>query len=111
MELENTIIYLIGIPAVGKYTVAKESRLMSGVRVVDIQLVNTPEFRVLGYDGMDAFPFPHAAWAQIEKIHRAVLTVIRDFCPPEPSFVFTNTLDAHEPLDHAWFRRVERLAR
>ena len=111
MELENTIIYLIGIPAVGKYTVAKELGRVTGAKVVDNQLINTPVFSVLGYDGTDAFPFPRGAWSQIEKIHRAVLTVIRDLCPPEASFVFTNTLDAREPLDHAWFRRVERLAR
>jgi hypothetical protein len=111
MELENTIIYLIGIPAVGKYTVAKEIGRMTGAKVVDNQLVNTPVFSVLGYDGTDAFPFPHGAWAQIGKIHRAVLAVIRDYCPPEASFVFTNTLDAREPLDKVWFRRIERLAR
>ena len=66
---------------------------------------------VLGYDGTDAFPFPHGAWAQIGKIHRAVLAVIRDFCPSDASFVFTNTLDAREPLDKVWFRRIERLAK
>jgi predicted kinase len=111
MELRNTVIYLIGIPAVGKYTVAREIGRMTGAKVVDNQLINTPVFSVIGYDGTDAFPFPHGAWAQIGKIHRAVLAVVRDFCPPEASFVFTNTLDAREPLDHVWFRRVERLAR
>ncbi len=111
MKLHNTIIYLIGIPAVGKYTVAKEIGRMTGARVVDNQLVNTPVFSVLGYDGTDAFPFPHGAWAQIGKIHLAVLAVIRDFCPPDANFVFTNTLDAREPLDKVWFRRIERLAR
>lgn len=111
MKLDNSIIYLIGIPAVGKYTVAKEIGRMTGARVVDNQLINTPVFSVLGYDGTDAFPFPRGAWAQIEKIHRAVLAVIRDFCPPDASFVFTNALDAREPLDRVWFRRIERLAR
>jgi predicted kinase len=111
MELRNTIIYLIGIPAVGKYTVAREIGRLTGARVVDNQLVNTPVFSVIGYDGTDAFPFPRGAWAQIGKIHRAVLAVIRDYCPPEASFVFTNTLDAREPLDRVWFRRIERLAR
>ena len=111
MELDNTIIYLIGSPAVGKYTVAKEIGRMTGARVVDNQLINTPVFSVLGYDGTDAFPFPRGAWAQIGKIHLAVLSVIRDLCPPDASFVFTNTLDAREPLDKVWFRRIERLAR
>ena len=111
MELDNTIIYMIGIPAVGKYTVAKEIGRMTGARVVDNQLINTPVFSVLGYDGTDAFPFPRGAWAHIGRIHRAVLAVIRDFCPADASFVFTNTLDAREPLDKVWFRRIERLAK
>jgi predicted kinase len=111
MKLQNTIIYLIGVPAVGKYTVAKEIGRMTGAKVVDNQLINTPVFSVVGYDGTDAFPFPPGAWAQIEKIQRAVLTVIRDFCPPDASFVFTNVLDAREPGDRAWFGRIERLAR
>ena len=110
MGLDNTIIYLVGIPAVGKYTVATEIGRMTGAKVVDNQLINTPVFSVLGYDGTDAFPFPEGAAAQIEKIQRAVLAVIRDFCPPDASFVFTNVLDARAPGDKAWFRRVERLA-
>ncbi len=111
MKLHNTIIYLIGIPAVGKYTVARELARMTGAKVVDNQLINTPVFSVIGYDGTDTFPFPQGAWAQIEKIQRAVLTVIRQFCLPDDSFVFTNVLDAKAPGDKAWFRRIERLAK
>ena len=111
MKLRNTIIYLIGIPAVGKYTVAREIGRMTGAKVVDNQLINTPVFSVIGYDGTDAFPFPHGAGEQIEKIRRAVLTVIRDYCPPDASFVFTNVLDARVPGDKACFRRIERLAK
>ena len=111
MNFHNTIIYLIGIPAVGKYTVARELGWLTGAKVVDNQLINTPVFSVIGYDGTDAFPFPQGAWAQIEKIQRAVLAVIRDYCPPDASFVFTNVLDARAPGDKAWFRRIERLAK
>ena len=111
MKLHNTIIYLIGIPAVGKYTVAKEIGRLTGARVVDNQLINTPVFSVVGYDGTPNCPFPQGASAYIEKIQRAVLAVIRDFCPPDDSFVFTNVLDARVPGDKAWFRRIERLAK
>jgi len=111
MDLYNTIIYLIGIPAVGKYTTAKEIGRITGAKVVDNQLINNPVFTVIGYDGTDAFPFPQDAWKQIGKIQRAVLTVIRDCCPPEASFVFTNVLDARAPDDKTCFRRIERLAR
>lgn len=111
MNLENTIIYLIGIQAVGKSTIAKEIGRLTGAKVVDNQLINTPIFTVVGYDGTDAFPFPKEAAKHIEKIQRAVLAVIRDHCPVSASFVFTNVLDANEPGDLDWFRRVERVAK
>jgi hypothetical protein len=91
--------------------IAREIGRLTGARVVDNQLINTPVYSVVGYDGTDAFPFPPGAWAQIEKIQRAVLNVIRDCCPPDASFVFTNVLDARAAGDKAWFRRIERLAR
>ena len=111
MKLHNTILYLIGIPAVGKYSVAREIGRLTGARVVDNQLINTPVFSVVGYDGTAAFLFPPGAWKHIETIQRAVLAVIRDCSPPDESFVFTNVLDARAPGDRAWFRRVERLAK
>ncbi|HEV2750565.1 MAG TPA: hypothetical protein VGV12_08595 [Gemmatimonadales bacterium] len=110
MKLRNTVIYLIGIPAVGKYTVARELARMTGAKVVDNHLINTPVFSVIGYDGKDTFPFPPRAWDHIGRIQRAVLSVIRDLCPPEASFIFTNVLDAKDPSDKACFRRIERLA-
>jgi predicted kinase len=111
LKLHNTIIYLIGIPAVGKYTVAKEIGRLTGAKVVDNQLINFPVYSVIGYDGTANFRFPHGAGSHIEKIQRAVLAVIRDFCHTDDSFVFTNVLDAKVPGDKAWFRRIERLAK
>lgn len=110
MTLSNTIIYLIGIPAVGKYSTAREIARLTGAKLVDNQVINTPIYSVVGYDGTDAFQFPASAWKQIEKIQRAVLAVIRD-CPPDESFIFTNCLDANVPNDVAWYKRVERVAK
>jgi hypothetical protein len=81
MKLHHTIIYLIGIPAVGKYTVAREIGRMTGAKVVDNHLINTPVFSVIGYDGTSTFPFPQGAWVHIGTIQRAVFAVIRDCCP------------------------------
>jgi hypothetical protein len=67
-------------------------------------------FSVVGYDGTATFPFPQGAWVHIETIRRAVCAVIREFCPPDESFVLTNVLDARAPGDKALFRRIERLA-
>jgi predicted kinase len=109
-ELSNFVIYLIGIPAVGKYTIAREIGRLTGARVVDNQLINLPVFSVIGFDGKDTFPFPAEAWKYIEKIREAVLTVIRDLCPPNASFVFTNVLEADIPGDELLFRRIEEVA-
>ncbi len=111
LEIGPAVIYLIGIPAVGKYTIAKEIGRLTGAKVVDNHLINIPVFSVIGYDGKDTFPFPKEAWREIEKIREAVLTVIRDFCSPDDSFVFTNVLAAHDEGDRALFRRIEALAR
>lgn len=104
------VIYLIGIPGVGKYTIAREIARLTGAKLVDNQLINTPVFSLIGYDGKDSFPFPEGAWVEIEKIRDAVLTTIRDFCSPDDSFVFTNVLDANTEGDEALFRRIEQLA-
>lgn len=109
MSLRNTIIYLIGIPAVGKYTVAREIARLTGAKVVDNQLVNTPVFSVIGYDGTDAFPFPAEAWTHIDVIRAEVLAVIRDLCPPDDSFVFTNVLE-NDASSRALFATIEELA-
>ena len=109
-RLSPAVIYLIGVPAVGKHTIAKEIGRLTGARVVDNQLVNLPVFHVLGYDGRDTFPFPKGAWEQIEKIRSAVLTVVEDFCSRTDSFVFTNVLEEGDAAAEALFRRIERLA-
>ena len=62
------IIYLFGIPAVGKYTTAKAIAAKTGAIVVDNMLVNLPVFTVIGYDGSESFPFPEAAWENILEI-------------------------------------------
>ena len=108
--INPAVIYIIGIPGVGKYTIAREVSRLTGAKLVDNQLINTPVFSILGYTGKDSFPFPAGAWAEIEKIREAVIAVIRNFCSHDDSFVFTNVLDANTEGDEALFRRIEQLA-
>ena len=110
MKLRNTIIYLIGIPAVGKYTTAKAIARASGAKIIDSQLVNNPIFTVVGYDGTDKIPVKKEAWQSVEKIRKAVLDFIRDHADRESSFVFTNVLN-DSPGDRRLFRRIERIAK
>ncbi|MFP5224304.1 MAG: AAA family ATPase [Actinomycetota bacterium] len=108
--MRRTIIYLIGLPAVGKHTIATAIAARTGARVIDNQLINVPVFTAVGFDGTDAFPFPKGAWDKIERIREAVLDTIREDCAPEDCFVFTNVLDADDPPSVALFETIEALA-
>lgn len=91
-KLRNTIVYLFGVPAVGKYTIAKEIHTLTGARLVDNQLINIPVFSILGYTGKDDFQFPRSAWKHISTIRKAVMDTVRECSSPDDSFVFTNVL-------------------
>jgi shikimate kinase len=109
-KLSNTIVYLIGVPAVGKYTTAKALAALTGAKVVDNQLINLPVFFLVGYDGTDQFPFPKQGARAIEKIRSAILTFIRDHPDPAASFVFTNVLESSAD-DKRLFRKIELIAK
>ncbi|MGX6960859.1 MAG: hypothetical protein ACIPMY_06655 [Rickettsia endosymbiont of Pentastiridius leporinus] len=100
----TTIIYLIGKPGTGKYTIAKELA-KSGYIICDNQLINNPIFALLEYDGFkDISEF---AWEIIRKIRDNVF----EFLSQEHSnnYVLTNVLGEIE-RDHKLFKQVENMA-
>jgi shikimate kinase len=107
-ELKNTIIYLIGIPAVGKYTTACAIARRTGAKLVDNHLINNPIFSVSHFDGTSRFPFPAEGWKYTGRIRRVVLDFIRKLGHPDDSFIFTNVLHDHEVRS---FRTIELLAK
>jgi hypothetical protein len=109
-DLRGTFVYLIGVPAVGKYTVARAIGRLAGARVIDNQLINLPVFTVVGYDGTRDYPVPEGIWHYIEPIREAVFAAVRDLPEPGASFVFTNLLEEGDPGALVLFRRIEALA-
>jgi hypothetical protein len=107
-ELKNTIIYLIGIPAVGKYTTARAIARSTGAKLVDNHLINNPIFSVAHVDGTDRYPFPKGGWKYMGQIRRSVLGFIREFGEPDDSYIFTNVMGEDEIRP---FRQIERLAK
>jgi hypothetical protein len=107
-ELRNTIIYFIGIPAVGKYTTARAVARRTGAKLVDNHLINNPIFSVAHLDGTDRYPFPRGGWKYMGQIRRSVLAFIREFGHPDDSFIFTNVMAFDEISP---FRQIERLAK
>jgi len=98
------IIYLIGKPGTGKYTIAKELA-QHGYVVCDNQLINNPIFALLGYDGLSSIPC--FAWNAIKRIRDGVFYFIS--IEPHNNYVLTNVLYEDEG-DQSLFYQVQEMA-
>lgn len=101
---DTTIIYLIGKPGVGKYTIAQELA-KSGYIICDNQLANNPIFTLLNYDGFSKIP--EHAWDKIAKIRTIMFDLIEH--EPDKNYVLTNVLCDDEG-DRKLFQQVEKMA-
>jgi len=106
--MTNTIIYLIGFPGSGKYTIAEQIRELTGAKLVDNHLINNPVFSVIETDGVS--PIPDPVWQKVDAVRRIVLDTIREFSSPHFSFVFTNHLVDGDPSDVRAFLEIAALA-
>jgi len=101
----TVILYLIGKPGTGKYTIASEIA-KDGYIISDNQLNNNPIFALLKYDGLTQIP--EFAWDSISGIRNSVF----DFLCNEPNnnYVLTNVLLDSEG-DYRLFDQVLEVAR
>ena len=98
------IIYLIGKPGTGKYTIAQELAKF-GFIVCDNQLINNPIFTLLNYDGFSKIP--EIGWNAIGNIRTAIF----DFISIEKNhnYVLTNCL-YEDDGDRKCYSQVESMA-
>jgi hypothetical protein len=103
-QKNSYIIYLIGNPGIGKYTIAQELAKF-GFIVCDNQLINNPIFTLLNYDGFSRIP--EFGWDAIGKIRTAVF----DFLAIErnQNYVLTNCLYENDG-DRKCYSQVESMA-
>jgi AAA domain len=106
--MTNTIVYLIGFPGSGKYTIAEQIRELTGAKLVDNHLINNPVFSVIDAGGVN--PIPDPAWQKVAMIRRIVLDTIRELSSPHFSFVFTNHLVDGDAADVEVFAEIAALA-
>jgi hypothetical protein len=106
--MRNTIIYLIGFPGTGKYTVAKEIVRQGNFRLVDNHLINNLLFTIIKADGVTKLP--ERIWKSVSEIRDIVLDTMIHISPPEYSFVLTNSLLEGKAEDQIWFDKIERVA-
>jgi predicted kinase len=102
-----SVVYLLGYPGVGKYTVAREIAQLNGAVVVDNQVVNHPILVLLEWDAVS--DLPPGTLDYTVPIREAVLSALEDIAPPELSYVLTNVRDDDEE-SRALYERVKRVA-
>jgi shikimate kinase len=105
------MVYLIGHPGVGKYTVGAEIAELTGARLLDNHLVNNPIFAVLPRGAKADVVATRLAWQRIGEIRELMLRSMEDLAAPDTSFVLTNVINGDDPEDVAVFDRVETVAR
>jgi hypothetical protein len=99
------LVYLLGYPAVGKYTIARELASRTDALVVDNQLINKPILALFRWDGMTQLPA--GTLTRANPIREAVLSAMEEIAPPEQSYILTNVL-AEE--DRWLYERVKQVA-
>ncbi len=103
--MNNTIIYLLGFPGTGKYTIAKEICAQTGAKLLDNHLINNPLFSLIEKDRIA--PLPERIWDNVAQIWDAVLDTMIHISPAHYSFVLTNALTDEGEIDRSWFNRVQ----
>ncbi len=98
------IIYLIGNPGTGKYTIAKELA-KNGFIICDNQLINNPIFTLMSYSGFG--DIPEFAWNTIAKIRKNIFDFLEEKITD--SYVLTNCLYENTG-DIALYMQVKEMA-
>jgi hypothetical protein len=109
VEMESTIIHLIGFPGVGKYTITTELASRTGAQLVDNHSIANVIFNVIAPDGVT--PLPSAVWPRVHAVREAVFDTIENVARPGLSFIFTNYLRGESEAEYLSFVSMVELAK
>lgn len=107
--IQNTFIYLIGLPGTGKLTIAGEIKKLLPAILVDNHLINNVVFCLIDPDGKTKLPAK--VWEHTLAIRQIVLETIRTLSKPNRNFIFTNALTNEDPADAVLFQEIVDLAK
>lgn len=96
--MRNVIVYLVGPPGVGKYTVGKLVAERLSAKLLDNHFWSNPILEVVEPDGR---PLPAGVWDRTNDVLAAVLETVARFGPEGRSYVFTHAVSdpGGHPLD------------
>lgn len=94
--MKNVIVYLVGPPGVGKYTVGKLVAERLSAKLLDNHYWCNPISEVVEPDGT---ALPAGVWDRANEVMSAVLETVARFGPAERNYVFTHAVS--DPGGHA----------
>lgn len=96
--MKNVIVYLVGPPGVGKYTVGKLVAERLSAKLLDNHYWSNPIFEIVEPDGG---ALPTGVWDRTNDVLSAVLETVARFGPAERNYVFTHAVSdpGGHPLD------------
>src|ERR1700722_8904596 len=85
----GTIIYIVGPPGVGKYTIGRILAERLGGKLLDNHYWLNVLFSLVEQDGIT--PLPKTIWPLAEQVRQAVLETVGTISPRQWNFVFTHS--------------------
>lgn len=107
VNTQTSVVYFLGYPGVGKYTISCALAALNDACVIDNMLINHPIYSILKWDGRSRMP--PGVEEKTAVVRNAVLGAIEEFGPPPLNYIFTNNID-DTPQDIAVFQQIERVA-
>lgn len=106
--MKNTILYLLGFPGVGKYTIAQKICSTNS----DFVLIDNHKTNNLIFPFIDTNrPIPEDLWKIVFEIRKNLLTAIEKYCSEEKNLIFTNFLCENDAVDKNVYESILRLAK
>ncbi len=87
--MQNVMVYLVGPPGVGKYTVGKLLAERLSAKLLDNHFWSNPILEVVEPDGRK---LPAGVWDRTDDVLAAVLESVARFGPAGRNYVFTHAV-------------------
>ena len=109
VPVNNTVIYLVGPPGVGKMTIGRILANALDARLVHNHLWLNPVFSLIEPDGKTTLP--REVWPLVAQIRHAVFETATTLVPASQNLVFTHAAVTENELNETIAQDIIRVAR